>query len=392
MTRFVIDESEAVELLLRLVAIPSIAPGVEHGTGEADVADAVAAFARESGAVVQQQEVFPGRSNVVCTLPGEAGTPTLMFEAHMDTVALGPMRRGHQPWVDDHGRLHGRGACDTKGSLAAMLLALKWAAAQADRRCGLMLVATVDEEAGGAGVKHLVASGVTADAAVVGEPTSLEVVRAHRGGTFWRIRTLGTAAHSSMPQRGDNAIFRMTDLVRVLRREFERRLDGRVHPLVGPSTISAGAIHAGTSVNMVPDRCDLVFERRSLPGEALEDVERELLDVVEMARAEDDGLRVEVERSGVVAEPLDTPEDAAIVRAVRASAEAVIGDSTVTGAPYGSDGGVLAQSGIPSVLCGPGDIAYAHSADEWVPVVELVQAAEIYAETWRRFPEILAAG
>ena len=145
-----------------------------------------------------------------------------------------------------------------------------------------------------AGVKHFVASGVTADAAVVGEPTSLEVVRAHRGGTFWRIRTLGTAAHSSMPQRGDNAIFRMTDLIQVLRREFERRLQGRVHPLVGPSTFSAGAIHAGTSVNMVPDHCDLVFERRSLPGEAIDDIERELFDVIELARAEHAGLRVEV--------------------------------------------------------------------------------------------------
>ncbi len=392
MTRFVTTESEAAELLLRLVAIPSIAPGVEDGVGEGAMADAVEAFARERGALVERQEVFSGRSNVICTLPGEPGTPTLMFEAHMDTVALGPMRRGHRPWVDDDGRLHGRGACDTKGSLAAMLLAFDWAAAQADRPCALTLVASVDEEAGGSGVKRLVASGVTADAAVVGEPTSLEVVRAHRGGTFWRIRTLGTAAHSSMPQRGDNAIFRMTDLVRVLRREFERRLQGRVHPLVGPSTFSAGAIHAGTSVNMVPDRCDLVFERRSLPGEAIDDIERELFDVIELARAEHAGLRVEVERSEVVAEPLDTPEDAAIVRAVRAAAEAVVGDSVVTGAPYGSDGGVLAEAGIPSVLCGPGDIAYAHSADEWVPAAELVQAAEIYAETWRRFPEILAAG
>lgn len=392
MTRFATDEYKAVELLLRLVAIPSVTPGVEHGTGEADVADAVDAFARERGAVVQRQEVFPGRPNVVCRLPGDPDTPTLMFEAHMDTVALGPMRRGHQPWVDDYGRLHGRGACDTKGSLAAMLLAFEWAAAQADRPCTLMLVASVDEEAGGSGVKHLVASGVAADAAVVGEPTSLEVVRAHRGGTFWRIRTLGTAAHSSMPHRGDNAIFRMADLIQVLRREFERRLDGCVHPLVGPSTFSAGAIQAGSSVNMVPDRCELVFERRSLPGEAIEDIEREFLDVIKMARAEDDGLRVEVERSDVVAEPLDTPGDAVIVRTLRAAAEAVIGDSTVNGAPYGSDGGVLAQAGIPSVLCGPGDIACAHSADEWVPVGELVQAAEIYAETWRRFPEILAAG
>ena len=378
------SEQEAIELLTDLVRTPSVSPEVPGGTGEAAVAAKVAAYAESCGAEVVYQEALPGRPNVVGTLEAGAGAPVLMLEAHMDTVALGAMTRGHEPWLDTAGLLHGRGACDTKGSLAAMLLTLRRVSRESVRPCTLVLAATVDEEAGSTGADTLAASSVTADGAIVGEPTSLDIVRAHRGGRFWNISTAGISAHSSRPDLGDNAIYHMADVIQVLREEFTRRLVGRRHPLCGDSTFSAGRIRAGTSFNVVPDHCELVFDRRFLPTERLEDVDAELADVLGIARERFPGLQVEAEPE-VVAGSLDTPEDAGVVRALIAACEAVTGRAVIAGAPYGSDAASLAAVGIPSVLCGPGDIAVAHSQDEWVPIAEVVQASEVYYAAWRSF-------
>ncbi len=385
----VASEQDVVDLLTDLVSTPSVSPEIAGGTGEAAVGAKVASFADRCGATVEYQEALPGRSNVICTLEAGADAPTLMLEAHMDTVALGAMPNGHDPWVDDAGLLHGRGACDTKGSLAAMLLTFRKASEQADRPCALVLAATVDEETGSTGADTLAESDVAADGAIVGEPTSLEIVRVHRGGRFWRITTTGKSAHSSRPDLGVNAIYHMADVIQVLREEFTRRLADRRHPLVGASTFSAGRIRAGTSFNVVPAECELVFDRRFLPTERLEDVDAELGEVLDIARARNPELRVEVEAE-VVAGSLDTPEQAAVVQALNRACETVTGQATIAGAPYGSDAASLAAAGIPSVLCGPGDIAVAHSEDEWVPVAEVVQAADVYFQTWRTFADTLA--
>ena len=349
------------------------------------MADLVEEFARSVGAQITRQEVFPGRENVICTIAADAPGPHLMLEAHMDTVALGPMTNGHQPYMDDDGRLHGRGSCDTKGSLAAMLLALQWASGDSDPEGPLTVAAAVDEETGSAGAKALPHSGVKVDGAIVGEPTSLEVVRSHRGGRYWPLITHGTAVHSSTPELGDNAILRMADVLHVLREEYGRRLAGRTHPLVGNSSFSVGIIKAGTSFNMVPDRCEAIIERRQIPGESVDDVEAELKEVLNIARRRHPDLNVEVQAPFVFGDVLDTPADAPIVKVLRDAVTDVCGSANVIGVSYGSDAATLAAAGIPSVLCGPGDIAYAHSADEFVPMAEVVQAAEIYARAWKRF-------
>ena len=378
--------TEATELLSRLVAIPSVTPGIENGAGEAAMADAVESLAGECGAEVERQEVLPGRFNVICSLPADTDAPHLILEAHMDTVALGPMSAGHRPYVDGDGRLHGRGACDTKGSLAAMLLAFRWTAARDERPARLTLVASVDEETGSAGAKAFAATRPAADGAVVGEPTSLDIVRVHRGGAFWRLVTRGTAAHSSTPERGVNAIYAMVDFLSLLREEYERRLARRAHPMAGPSTFSVGTIRAGSSFNMIPDRCEVVLDRRHTPGETGHEVDAELREILDLARDRFPELQIDIGDPVIFADVLDVPASAPIVRALRAACDEVTGRARVAGAPYGSDAAILTAGGIPSVLCGPGDIAYAHSADEWVPVGAVVQAAQIYAETWLRFP------
>ena len=351
--RPITTDAEANDLLSTLVAIPSVAPGAAGGTGEAAMADTVEAFARATGAHVTRQKVLPGRENVICSVGADLSAPCLLLEAHMDTVALGSMTDGHEPRVDAEARLHGRGACDTKGSLAR--------------------------------------SGIRAAGAIVGEPTSLDVVRVHRGDGHWRIATFGTAAHSSTPELGDNAIFRMADVLQVIREEFDRRLTARVHPLAGASSFSVNTIDAGTSINVVPDRCELIMERRRIPGESPADVLGELEEVLEIARRRHPGLRVEIVDSVASGEVLDTPEDSPIVEVTRGAVTDVCGTARVIGVSYGSDAATLATAGIPSVLCGPGDIAYAHTADEFVPLTEVVQAAEIYARAWMRFADVEAA-
>jgi succinyl-diaminopimelate desuccinylase len=381
----------AAELLSRLVAIPSVTLGVDQGTGEAAMADTVEEIARSAGSSVTRQEVLPGRPNVICTVAADAPGPHLLLEAHMDTVALGPMVDGHRPRIDEAGLLHGRGACDTKGSLAAMLLALEWAADVAEPPGPLTLLAAVDEETGSAGADAFGQSDHGVAAAIVGEPTSLDIVRVHRGGGHWRVVTRGTAAHSSIPELGDNAIFRMADVIQVIREEFGRRLANRSHPLVGQSSFSVGRITGGRSFNMVPDQCELIVERRQIPGESAADVESELEAVLDVARAQYPELRVELVSPVVFAEVLDIPEEAPIVHAARDAATAVLGAANVIGVAYGSDAAILANAGIPSVLCGPGDITYAHTADEVVPITEVVQAAAIYAQAWMGFSDAVSS-
>jgi len=387
----VTSNEAAVKLLSELISIPSMARGVEDGTGDQAVADAVEKFGRACGAEVERQPVGGGDSNVLVSVPADADAPTLVFEAHMDTVALGPMTNGLEPWVDPEDRLHGRGACDTKGSLAMQLLALQWAVRQPRAPCRLVVCAAVGEESSGLGARALAASNAdrTIDGAIVGEPTSLEVVRAHRWGVVWDVFTRGTAAHTSHPHLGDNAITRMTQLIEVIHQEYPRLLASKVHPLIGPSTYSIRSIQGGLtgSPNMVPDSCTLHMERRCNPDERPEDVEADFNEILDIARQRHPGLRVESEFPQRDWFGLDTPESSAVVQSLRRGCDTVLGSATVTGAPYGSDAVSLSQVGIPSVLFGPGDIRHAHSPDEFVPVAEVVTGAQILAETWMHFAD-----
>ncbi|MBM4438053.1 MAG: M20/M25/M40 family metallo-hydrolase, partial [Actinobacteria bacterium] len=285
LTSAVTTDTAAVELLSELIRIPSMAPGVEQGVGDGAVAAAVEAFGRANQAAVERQPVLPGRDNVLLSTRAEPGAAVLLIEAHMDTVALGPMTNGLKPWVDDRGCLHGRGACDTKGSLAAALLALQWAVQHPLPHCRLTVCAAVDEEVGGAGARTMAGADRRIDGVIVGEPTHLELVRAHRGGAAWWLSTVGTAGHTSQPELGDNAIYRMADVLQVLREEYPRVLAAKRHPLTGPSTFAVGRIEAGLSgsLNMIPARCTLYVERRPNPGETVDSLIDEfegLMDIV----------------------------------------------------------------------------------------------------------------
>jgi acetylornithine deacetylase len=385
--------SAVIDLLAELVSIASVNAGMAEGPGEREIAERVAALGRVLGAEVSLDEVLPGRPNVLARLPSteSVGARTgrrLLFDVHLDTVPLASMPDALTPRIAD-GRMWGRGACDTKASLAAALVALERVARLGGRRSGeVCLLGTVDEEYQKAGAAHAVARGLTADAAIVGEPTALQPVIAHKGAVRWRMTARGRAAHTSRPESGNNAIYQMVEVIRALRERLEPRLGGETHPLLTPPTLTIGTIQGGVGVNVVPDSCTIAVDRRTLPREDPEAVLAEVDALMADLMAARPDIHVTREAPFLSERGLETPTDAPVVQAVQAACRAVLGPRASVepcGVPYGTDGTHLSPAGIPTVVLGPGDIAQAHSADEWVELAQVERAAEIYFRLMRGF-------
>jgi len=375
-------ERDIVPLLRDLVAIPSVNSALEGGTGEMALAEFVAARLRDLGASVEMQEVLPGRPNIVGTLHGRGGTRRLLFEAHLDTVQTTGMTV--EPFGGEvrEGRLYGRGACDTKASLAAMLLAMH-ALREAPPICDVVLAAVVDEEVTFRGAQALADSGFRADGAIIGEPTDLRLVIAHKGLVRFRVEVQGRAAHSATPSEGVNAIEGMVRVLEYLNAEAAGRLATRVHPLTGPATVCVTQIHGGSGTNTVPARCTIQVDRRVNPGERPEAAWRELRDGIEQAACTFPG-RV-VLRDLLLHDPMETAPDVPVVRTLAAAVTDVVGAAELVGRPYATDASTLARVGIPCVVFGPGSLLDAHTAAESVSLAEVAQAAEILVRAARRF-------
>jgi acetylornithine deacetylase/succinyl-diaminopimelate desuccinylase family protein len=381
-----IDRGELVALLQELVAIPSVNPAYPPGSGERGLGLYVQDFFGRVGLPCVTQEVFPGRDNVIARLDGSQAGRTLLFEAHMDTVSVAGMTIDpFEPKIEG-GRLYGRGSCDTKAGLAAMMYALKRIAERGIApEATILLAATVDEEHAFRGVARLVESGLRADGAVVSEPTQLQVVVAHKGCVRWKIRTVGRAAHSSKVHLGINAVTKMAKALCV----FEQRLGPfyarRQHPLLGGPTFNVGLIEGGIQVNTVPDSCTIQVDRRLLPGETREMVFSEFQEVLADLEREDPEFKAVMEPPLLEAWPLETAGGSSIVTAARKACGSVLGDGRLIGVPYGTNASPLSRAGIPSIVLGPGSIDQAHTAAEYVEIDQVVQAAAIYADIMQSF-------
>jgi acetylornithine deacetylase/succinyl-diaminopimelate desuccinylase-like protein len=378
---------DATRLLSDLVSIQSVNPYFPGGDrGEADITSYVAEFTERAGLQVTRQDVLPGRANVVAELAVPGAERTLLFDSHVDTVSLDQMGDGGlRPEIRD-GRLTGRGSCDDKASLAAMMIALRELARRPRGiNANVILLASVDEEYLMRGARAFARAGRTIDGAIVGEPTGLDVVIAHKGFVRWQLHALGTAAHSSNPHLGANAIYHLADFIHLLRPEYDRLLAERHHPLVGPATWSIGKIWGGASVNIVPERCTVEVDRRLLPGETSKAALAEFDDLVQRICAGQPSLRVvRDEPFGDVA-GLSTPASAAVVRAAEAACREIRGEAHLVGVAYGTNASKFAEVGIECVVLGPGDIRQAHTADEYVAIDQVVEAARIYEAAARRF-------
>jgi acetylornithine deacetylase len=367
--------SSVEKLLAELVAIPSINPmgrgreGAQFGEGA--LAQFIAAYLRRASIDVEVDEVSPGRPNVIARLDVGARV-TLLLEAHLDTVFADRMTiNPFRPEVRN-GRLYGRGACDTKGSLAAYLNVLRsYAEGKRKPAMNVLFLAAADEEYGFTGAKHAIARGLRADFGIVGEPTELHIVRAHKGVTRWKVVTHGVASHSAYPERGRNAIYTMAHVVARLERHAAALLQMPPHQLLGTPTLSVGVIEGGQTVNIVPDRCVIEVDRRTLPGETD-------TTVLDAAREALSGLKDwEIVGPHLSIAGMEVGADSAIVQRLSQAITGVAGDLVIEAAQYATDAGVYHGQGIPCVVFGPGNIAHAHTEEEYIEIDQLHAAGRI---------------
>jgi len=366
----------STEKLLRgLIALPSVNPAFAPPgprTGERAVAEFLAAVGARAGLDIEFMPALGERDNLIARLtPRGPVQRRILLAPHLDTV---PGEDAQFTPVTKAGRLHGRGACDTKGAVAAMFSALCELAHGARRpaHTEVIFAGLVDEEHGQAGSRALVKAGVQADLAIVGEPTRLGVITAHKGNVWLRLTTTGKAAHGATPHLGRNAILPMVPVVTALENDYRAELARRAHPLLGSPTVNVGSIHAGAQPNIVPDTCVIEVDRRTLPGESEAGVLREITALLRARK-----LKAEVGSLKTAPCPaLETNAEQPLVREFLRAA----GQKRPLGAHYFCDAAVLAGGGMPSVVFGPGDIAQAHTADEWVELEQVEQARRLLVE------------
>jgi acetylornithine deacetylase len=371
----------SIKLLRDLVAIDSVNPSLVPGAaGEAQIAEAVAAHLRSIGLDVELQEVVPGRSNVIGVLEGRARGRSLMLCGHVDTVGVDGMTAPFDP-VERDGRLYGRGSQDMKGGVAAMIDAARHVAQNGGLRAGrLLIAAVVDEEYASLGADALVTRW-RADAAVVTEPTDLEIAIGHKGFAWFEIETRGRAAHGSRPLEGRDAILRMGRVLHELE-ALDRRLQATApHPLMGTASLHASLIEGGRELSSYPDRCVLKLERRTVSGESEADVTRQIERILARLRRAD--AEFEASLTPVFGRPsYELPADHALPRALaKARQDATVaggGSPAFVGMSFWTDAAVLGTAGIPSVLFGPGG-AGLHSVEEYVEIDDVLRCRDALA-------------
>ena len=367
------------ELLSALVAIDSVNPSlVAGGAGEAEIAGFIEGWARDAGLEAERLEATPGRPTVIVRAPGSGGGRTLLLCGHTDTVNVEGMTDPHRPRVEGD-RLHGRGAYDMKAGLAAALVAAR-EAARGGLAGDVVVAAVADEEHASLGVQEALER-VAADAAVVTEPTELEVVVAHKGFVWAEIEVTGRAAHGSRPHLGVDAIVKMGAVLDELGR-LDGALAERPHPRLGRGSVHASQIAGGVELSSYPASCRLGLERRTLPGET--GVAAELESLLERCRAADPELLAS-QRTLLVREPFEIDDEAEIVQLVRAAAAEVLGRPVTLGSgSYWADSAFIAAAGIPTVLFGPGGEG-AHAVEEWVSLSDTEAVARSLLALATRF-------
>jgi acetylornithine deacetylase len=375
-----VERGDAVALARELVRLDSRNPSLVAGAlGEQEAARALAEILAAWGLQVDVMEAAPGRPNVIA----RAGSPSpggrsLMFNGHLDVVGTEGM--SHPPFeaLERGGRLYGRGSADMKGGIAAMCAAAA-RAVSAGMTGELVVAAVVDEEYASAGTRALVASGVRTDAAIVTEPTRLAIAPAHRGFVWLTVTVNGRAAHGSRYDIGVDAI-RLTGL---LLAELDALdvgpLEERTHPLVGHASLHASLIEGGTGMSTYPDRCTLRLERRTMPGESAEEVLAEVRSACARVARRRPEFSAEVGLDLAQA-PSDVPVDAPIVCALAAAMTSSGEEVRTEGMSAWTDAALLNDAGIPAICYGPGDIALAHAAEEWVETAEIERAATTLTE------------
>jgi succinyl-diaminopimelate desuccinylase len=388
-----IDAQELVELTRNLVRIPSVYRPDEPGANEEAAAQYVHEYLRGRGwLTVTKEEVAPGRPNVTAVLDSGRPGPTLLFEAHTDVVTEGDASRWtYAPFAGEvaGGRIYGRGACDTKGNLAAAVVAVR---AMVDsgqfRRGRIVLCIPVDEEGMMTGIKHFIEAGHAdgVDAAIICEPEENQICIAQKGAMRVEVRVYGKMAHGAMPLAGINPIPRLADIVHAVRK-LERAEQERFgcHPYLGwPSltpTIIQAPVSGAPQINVMPGEAYLGLDIRTVPGQDFDTLGAQLQETLDRLRAGDPDFRADM--SVIERRPwTETGADEPIVRACADAYRVVSGgkEPVYNGVPGATDGTFLwAWRHIPIVTTGAGGRTVPHQHDEYVAIDELVETAKLYA-------------
>ena len=377
---------DVTRLLQELVKIPSVNPDGDPGTelvGEGPIAEFVAQFLGRTGAAVRLEEVLPGRPNVIAAFPDAGGEnsnkPRILLAPHLDTVGVGGMTIDPFGAEIRDGKLFGRGACDTKGTMAAMMWALQELGAEEIGKLGAQVtfVAFCGEETGQPGSHHFAEKYRGAyDFAVIGEPTECDIVNKHKGTVWATLTSRGTAAHGSKPELGDNAIMKLLPVLQALDSGFREQIRDHAFadPILGSPTLNIGQIHGGTRNNIVPDQCQAMLDLRITPALASARPTEMLREFVAMAGGGEIEIEIDLESNA-----LDTDVSNPFVQKLISLPRA----PNCVGASWFCDAAVLADGGIPGVAAEPGSIDQAHTKDEWISLDALDDGVRFYKDFLR---------
>lgn len=339
-------------------------------------------------------QIESGRGNVIARLDGAADRPTILLDAHQDTVPVAGMTIAPFDPIEREGRLYGRGACDVKGAMAAILSAVaRLSRTDPHSRANVIVSMTCDEELGQIGARDLKRRFAIGDdflpkkpdMAVIAEPTQLDVVVAHKGVLRWRIQTDGLAVHSSRPALGNSAIYSMARIVTALEKLAEQLQSpgqdhSQNHPLCGRPTLSVGTINGGESVNIVPDRCVIEVDRRVVPGESFETILRETRQWL----SGQTNIDFKMLPPDTTCPPLLDRNNQSLAQSLTAITRQNGANSQSIGVAFATHAPQFADEGIPTVVFGPGSIDQAHTKDEWIDIQQMDQCSEILYDLVKR--------
>jgi acetylornithine deacetylase len=371
------ERTEILNLLIKLVALPSVnTPSQENPVPEEAIAAFIDDTLRQLGTNTKIIRMPNGRPNVFAHRPGNSKKKSLLLTAHMDTVNIEGMIVDPFHARVENGRIYGRGACDTKASLAIYLWLMQKIANSADAiDRDIQFMATCDEENGCVGSSWLADQGFTADEIIVGEPTENKIAVTHRGAMVLEFETTGLSAHASVPEKGDNALYQMCDVIENLRQDWASIFTRPAHPLLGHPTASFTIINGGNRYNIIPEKCQATMDIRYLPEQSSADILAELNRRLAMLR------ETKNVKAKLICEddktPLATDPAIPFVQHLLSAAGTVLGRAEPAGLPFMTDASPLSRNGSPCVVFGPGSITHAHNRDEYLELDQLYAAAEI---------------